>query len=109
VGLVWFIATGIFAILYFISAIENYAFLAFVVAPFVSSIVLVVFSAMWGNRLLSALSCSLLLWTLVIMLHVIIMTFAAAVADKLYLLYVVAVPFQILIVLWFVLRKVKHS
>jgi transcriptional regulator with XRE-family HTH domain len=107
VGLVWFIATGIFAILYFISAMESYAYLSFVVAPFVSSIVLTVFSALWGRRLYSALSCSLILWTLVIMLHVIIMTFAPYVADKLYLLYIVAVPFQILIVLWFTLRKVK--
>jgi transcriptional regulator with XRE-family HTH domain len=107
VGLVWFIATGVFAILYFISSMENYAYLAFVVAPFVSSIVLVVFSAMWGTRLLSALSCSLLLWTLIIMLHIFISTFATAIADKLYLLYIVAIPFQILIVLWFTLRKVK--
>jgi transcriptional regulator with XRE-family HTH domain len=107
VGLGWFIATGIFAILYFISAMESYAYLAFVVAPFVSSIVLTVFAAIWGNRILCALACSLLLWTLVAMVHVFIAEFATALMDKWYLLYAVGLAFQILIALWFTLRKVK--
>jgi transcriptional regulator with XRE-family HTH domain len=105
VGLVWFIATGIFAILYFISAIAQYAYLVFIIAPFVSSIVLTVFSALWGTRLTNAISCSLILWTLVVILHIFLMVFTNM--QNLWLFYCVAVPFQILIVLWFVLRKVK--
>jgi transcriptional regulator with XRE-family HTH domain len=105
VGLVWFIATGLFAILFFISSVEKYAYLVFVVAPFVSSIVLMVFSAMWGRRLTNAIACSLILWTLVVMLHIFLLVFTNM--HRLYLFYIVAVPFQILIIFWFILRKVK--
>lgn len=106
VGLVWFIATGVFAVLYFISSVEKYAWLVYIVAPFVSSIVLMVFSGIWGNRLTNAIACSLILWTLVAVIHVFVAVFAPAV-DKWWLFYIVAVPFQILIIFWFILRKVK--
>jgi transcriptional regulator with XRE-family HTH domain len=107
VGLVWFIATGLFVILHFVPSVEDYAYLVFIVAPFVSAIVLTVFGALWGGRILNAIACSLIPWTLAVMLHVFIAQFAPAVVDKIYLLYIVAVPFQILIILWFTLRKVK--
>jgi transcriptional regulator with XRE-family HTH domain len=107
VVLVWFIATGVFVILRFIPQAEDYAYLVYIVAPFVSSIVLTVFAAIWGTRLLNALACSLIPWTLVIMLHVFLAAFNVLAADKVYLVYLAAIPFQILIVLWFTLRKVK--
>lgn len=43
VGLVWFIATGVFAIVYFSPVNEPYAWLTYIVAPFVTAVVLTVF------------------------------------------------------------------
>lgn len=106
VGLVWFVATGIFAVLYFISALEKFAWMTYVVAPFASAVVLLVFSANWGTRLTNALACSLILWSVVAIFHVFFAVFAPTV-DKWWLFYVVAVVFQGLIVLWFIFRKVK--
>lgn len=105
VGLVWFIATGIFAVVYFITAVARFAWLVFIVAPFVSAVVATVFSALWGTRLTNALSSSLIVWTLVVIIYVFLAVFSSM--DNLWLFFVVAVPFQILIVLWFFLRKVK--
>jgi transcriptional regulator with XRE-family HTH domain len=105
VGLVWFLATGVFAILYFISSVAQYAYLVFIIAPFVSAIVAMVFSAMWGTRLTNAICCSLILWTLAVVLHIFLKVFTPM--ENLWLFYCVAVPFQILIILWFALRKVK--
>ncbi len=106
VGLVWFVATGVFAIVYFYPALERFAWLTYVVAPFVSSIVLTVFSALWGNKLTNAITCTMILWSVVAIFHVFFAVFAPAV-DKWWLFYLVAAPFQILIVFWFLLRKVK--
>jgi hypothetical protein len=39
------------------------------------------------------------------MLHIFLMVFTNM--TRLFLFYIVAVPFQILIVFWFILRKVK--
>lgn len=106
VGLVWFIATGIFAALYFIPAVEEFAWLVYIVAPFVSSIIFMVFSTLWGNRLTNALACSAILWSLVAVIHVFVAVFAPGM-DKWWLFYVVAAPFQFLIIFWFLLRKIK--
>ncbi len=105
VGLTFFIAAVLFTILYFIPAIESYAGCVFAVAPFASAIILTVFSAVWGNRKTTALSCSAIVWTLVIMVNVFMWKFGSA--EKVYLFYIVAAVFQVLIVLWFAFRKVK--
>lgn len=105
VGLVWFVATGIFAIVFFIPSVEQYAYLTYLVATFVSAVVLTVFSGIWGNRITSAVSCSLIVWTLAVNLHIFCLQFTEM--SRLWLFYVVGAPFQILIIFWFVLRKVK--
>ncbi|MBE7088984.1 MAG: helix-turn-helix transcriptional regulator [Clostridiales bacterium] len=105
VGLVWFIATGIFAVLYFIPQTADYAYLVFLAAPFASAIVLTVFSSMWGNRFYTAFACSLLVWMLALLLATYLQAFN--VTEKYWLFFIVTIPFQVLIILWFVLRKVK--
>ncbi len=102
-GLVWFIATAVFTIVYCVPATENYAFLSFVVAAFVCSVVLTVFSALWGNRFTTAITCSLIIWTLAVMLHIFLITFKPF--DKIEFLYLVAAVFEILVILWFILRR----
>ncbi len=104
VGLVWFIATVVFMIFYFIPATAAYAYLTYIVAPFVSAVVLTTFSAKWGNRLTNAIACSLILWTFVLIFHIFVKTFTEF--DKIYFLYIVASVFEILIILWFIFRWV---
>ena len=87
----WFIATGLFVILCYIPDLTH-EYLCFVAAAFVSSIVLMVFSAVWGNRITNAIACSLILWSLAAMLFAFLYLFT---------------PFEVLIILWFVFRKVK--
>lgn len=106
VGLVWFIATGVFAALYFWRVTEQYAWLSYIIAPFASAVVLTVFSGIWGSKLTNAITCTLILWSVVAAFHVFFAAFAP-VADKWWLFYVVAAPFQVLIIFWFFFRKVK--
>jgi transcriptional regulator with XRE-family HTH domain len=108
VGLVWFVATGLFAIFSFIAPIKDYAYIVYVIAPFASAIVLTVFAALWGTRIMSAIACSLIVWTLVLLVHILIAVFANISSFlQVYPLYIAAVVFQILIILWFTFRKVK--
>ena len=102
VGLVWFIATVVFMILLF--ADVNHPYLAFVCAPFVSAIPLIVFSAKWGNWITDTLACSLLVWGLAAIFH----TFVIAFTDfnKIYFIYIVAGVFELLIIWWFMLRRI---
>lgn len=106
VGLVWFVATGIFAIVYFMPSAAHFAWMVYIVAPLAMSIVLTVFSGIWGNKLTNAVTCTMILWSVVVIFHVFFAVFAPAI-DKWWLFYVVAAPFQILIILWFFFQKVK--
>ena len=103
VGLVFFIATVVFMILFFVKTTESYAYLSFVFAPFACSVLLIVFYAKWGNWITNIIACSLAVWSAAVIFHI----FVAAFTDfnKIYFIYIVAAVFEILIVLWFTLRK----
>lgn len=103
VGLVWFVATAFFTIFFLIPSTETRAYLAFVCAPLAMSIVLMVFSAKWGNWITNTLASSLIVWTGVMIFHIFVLEFAPQ-FDKIVFLYVAAGVFEILIILWFVLR-----
>ena len=108
VGLVWFIATGVFAMVYFSPVHAKFAWLTFIVAPFVSAVVLTVFSAIWGSKLTNAIATSLILWSVVAVFHIFFAVFAPQIGiDRLWPIYLVAAFFQILIIFWFILRKVR--
>lgn len=103
VGLVWVVATGVFMILYYISSIRSFAYLSFVIAPFVSAVVLLVFTSIWGRRLTMALSASAVVWSIVLIVHVFLWQYRVDV--PIWPFYLVAVGVQILVAGWFVLRK----
>ena len=75
VGLVWFVATVMFMIFYFIPATADRAWLAFIFGPFACGVVLTVFSAKWGNFITNVLSCSLIIWGLAVIFHIFVKTF----------------------------------
>lgn len=97
VGLVWFVATGVFAIMYFTQSAAPYAWMVYVVAPIVTSIVLTVFSGIWGTKLTNAITCTMILTVGCGDIPCLFAVFAPAV-DKWWLFYVVAAPFQVLII-----------
>ena len=106
VGLVWVIATGVFMILFYISSIQGYAYLSFVVAPFVASVVAVVFACLWGNRLVALFTASAVIWSIVLIVGIFLWLFAPAVPR--FPFYIVAGGVQVLVIGWFILRKLYH-
>ena len=100
--LVWFIATGLFTVFYFIEPTADYAYLVFVVAPLPTAIVLNVFSAMWGTHLTNAVASSLIVWSCVLIFHIFVLAFTDF--TKIYFLYLVAAVFELLIIFWFTYR-----
>ena len=102
VGLVWFIATLVFMGLFF--AEVDTAYLVFVCTPFVCSIPLIVFSVKWGNWITNTLACSLLDWSLAIIFHIFVSALIGF--NKIFFIYIVAGVFELLIIGWFMLRRV---
>lgn len=101
-GLVWVIATAVFMIFYYIMPLRRYAYIAFICAPFVCSVIFVVFSSLWYNRLTIAIAASAVLWSIILIVHVMFYLFTKI---PVWPFYAVAGGMQLLIVGWFVLRK----
>lgn len=102
--LVWFIASWVFMILYFIPSTEEFAFFAFVVAPLPTAIVLTVFSAIWGTRLTTALSSSFIVVSVAFIIHMFVWRFLPD-FKQIFIIWIVAGIFEILIILWFSYRR----
>lgn len=102
-ALVWVVATGVFMILYCIPAISDFAYLAFVIAPLISSVVLLVFSSIWGRRITTALAASAVVWSVMLIVHVFLWLYAKKMSV--WPFYLVAAGVQVLVAGWFVLRK----
>lgn len=102
-ALVWVVATGVFLILYCITSLSGFAYLSFVIAPLVSAVVLLVFSSIWGRRITTALAASAVIWSVMLIVHVFLWIYAPRI--PIWPFYLVAVGVQILVIGWFILRK----
>ncbi len=102
VGLVWVLATGIFLIFYLITSLSRYAYLSFVCAPLVSAVVVTALASVWFNRLTIAISASGIIWFVVLIIHVFLKLFTQI---PIWPFYAVAAGMELLVVGWFVLRK----
>ena len=99
IGLVWVVATVVFACIgMVIPDVEN-VWLAFMYALPASFVVAVVFTEIWGSNISRAVAISGLMWTLALALY---LTFGFA---KKWLVFIIPIPLQILIVTWYIYRK----
>lgn len=102
--LVWFIASWVFMVFYFIKPTAEYAYFVFVAAPLPTAIVLTVFSATWGTRLTNALSSSFIVISVAFIVHMFVWRFAPE-FKQIFIIWIIAAIFEILIILWFSYRQ----
>lgn len=101
-GLVWLIATIAFVFLLLFVPSLNDIWLSFIYAIPASVIVFLVFSCLWANKWWTFTLASTLIWTIIVS---ICLTFSAYLW---YLLYI-AIPLQILLLMWFLMDRNKHK
>ena len=103
VGLVWLVATVTFMALYYVTSLREYTYLIFVCAPFASAVIFLVFSALWYRRLITTLATSAVVWSVVLIVHCFLWRFTTDI--PIWPFYLVAIGVQLLVIGWFVLRK----
>ena len=109
VGLVWFVATIAFFVLRFFLPATAEVFrpwLSFIYAIPVSCIVLIIFSCIYFNKMLTMFSVSGLVWTVALSIYLTFITH-----EEISLIFIVMIPFQVLVVCFFLLlmRKRKYN
>ena len=98
IGLVWLVATVTFVTLDW-CGIDWRLWLIFIYALPVSAIVGIVFNSMWGKRPINIILISALIWTVALSVF---LTFPK---TKIWLIFIVGIPLQVLTVLWGFLKK----
>ena len=106
VGLTFLIAGIVF---YFFTVLSiPYAWLSFVCAVVVSTILAVIFSHIWAKTLLQCISVSALVWSLAVLIYLLLYLFAAALSGN-GLLFSLAGGMQILVLLWYLLQHYRKK
>ncbi|MBQ4104765.1 MAG: helix-turn-helix transcriptional regulator [Clostridia bacterium] len=104
--LVWLIATIAFVVMDMIPVDLGFLHgLSFVYAIPASTIVWLVFNAVWFNRRRNYIIISILMWTVLISLHVSFLPFG----FNFWIMYVLGIPGQIIIFLWSRLKYPKQK
>ena len=101
--LVYLVATIAFVLLNFIFPNTEYTWLSFIFALPIVFILLVVFSGVWGTKLLSLLSISGLIWTTCLSIFFILLILN--VTDNVWLIFIVGIPLQVLFLVFSLLKK----
>lgn len=96
---VWAIAFILFIVFNIIDLQGFRNWMVFIYALPISFIVAYILMEIWGTKLLRLITVTIILWTLIVS---IINTFPT---SELSFLYITAIPLQILIILWTMLRK----
>lgn len=102
-SLVWLIAAIIFVVGELLHwDPQNNMWMVWVFAAIPASIVLTVFMAIWGNRTSLIVSVSLINWS--VATSIFVPLFVYNIADNSYLVFIIAIFFQVMIILWYFLK-----
>lgn len=107
VGLVWFVAVTTYVMLDLAIPDIQGVFLAniYVYAIPVSCIVAIVFNSIWGKKWINSILVSALIWTTTLALFLTLRQYL----DKMSELFIIAIPLQVLTILFFLLDNKKKN
>lgn len=101
-GLVWLIACILFVVLRYTSA-RAYAYLSFVYALPVSALVNFILTTIWSWKWVSGIFATIFLWTGFLTAYLTVQLLAPI--ESFWIIFIVAIPVQIIIILWYFLIK----
>ena len=106
-GIVWFFAIVYFACIGIVFPTVNYPWISFIYALPITFLIIIILTSVWGKTITRAVVMSLFVWTLILSVYLSLIYFLPVNLDKLWMLFLIGIPIQILIVLWLVYRKIK--
>lgn len=106
-GIVWFFAIVYFACIGIIFPSINYPWISFIYALPITFLIIIILTSVWGKTITRAVVMSLFVWTLILSIYLSLIYFLPISLNKLWMLFLIGIPIQILIVLWLVYRKIK--
>lgn len=106
--LVWLVAIALYSLIGVIvpSLLDN-AWLTFILAIPITNVVLLVLTGVWGKTTTNMIITSLLVWSTITALYLCLNNLLLNPASTLWMIFLIGIPIQILIFLWFSYKKIK--
>ena len=105
-GLVWLVSILSFVLLSILN-VDFKAWLLFLYAVSINSIVFIVFASIWKNNYFNAIFISLLIWSALLSIYLTLINVLTIVPNNLWQLLLIGIPLQLLVIFWFILRHIK--
>lgn len=103
-GLVWLVAVGLFCICFnFVPTLKDECWKIYIIAIPISFVVCLVFSSIWCSNMLNCVFVSCLTWSVALAFYICVPL------EFSWLAFILAVPVQILALLWFSFRKIRDK
>ena len=108
-SIVWIVATLCFVFLGMIfEEIEN-SWLSFIVAIPITLIVLLVLTSVWGKNLLNFIFASLLVWTILLAVFLVLLHALASPPAKLWFVFLLGIPIQAFLAFLFLYKSTRKK
>ena len=105
-ALVWLVAILTFSLISILD-VKFSPWLIFIYSGVVNSIVFVVFSSIWRNNFFNAIFISVLMWLILLSIYLTLLEFLIVIPATLWQIFLIGIPFQLMIGFWFIYRYVK--
>ena len=106
-AIVWLVATALFTFSNTLFPSIAYAWMFFVYAVPITNIVLLAMSSYWGKTITNLLISSTLTWTMLGSIYVSFILFLPTPPASLWMIFLIGIPVQILLILFFLYKKVR--
>ncbi len=106
-GFVWLITVATFVLCGIL--LPNYidSWLIFIYAIPISTIVFLIFSAIWGKNLTTSIILTILVWSSILSIFLSLKTYLQSPPDTLWLMFLIGIPIQVIIILWVFYKKLS--
>ena len=100
--IVWVVAVLAFFILWAFVKGYDKPWIAFIIAIPISAIITLVFSCIYKNRLNQFISISVIIWTFILSLHLLLID----VLNEISMLYIIGIPVEVMVIIWYIYRLI---
>ena len=106
-AIVWLVAIAFYAFIHIIFPSITQTWLSFIYALPVTSIVLLVFTSVWGKSLGNVIILSALIWTVILTVYLTLLHTLPTPPSMLWEIFLIGIPAEGVIVFWYLYKNVK--
>lgn len=108
-GVVWGVAVLCHVVFAILDIYKPAKWLVYIYALPINAILLIIFASIWKLEILNATSVSLLIWTILLSAFLTILKVSITAIPKLWFMFLIGIPVQLLIIFIFILRYLRRS